>query len=119
MSDASQQAGAAAAATPIQAVAPYLVELSTKVLFGDIWERPGLSPRDRSLATCTVLIGKFRTDELRFHLGRALDNGVTREEIGELITHLAFYEGWPVANSACKIAQEVFAARDARDATTA
>jgi 4-carboxymuconolactone decarboxylase len=117
MSDASQPA--AAAVSPIQEVAPYLIELSTKVLFGDIWARPGLSPRDRSLATCTVLIGKFRTDELRFHLSRALDNGVTREEIGELITHLAFYEGWPVANSACKIAQEVFAARDAQDAETA
>jgi 4-carboxymuconolactone decarboxylase len=115
MSDQDQDITAAAAATPIQTVAPYVVELSGKVLFGDIWERPGLSPRDRSLATCTVLISKFRTDELRFHLGRALDNGVTREEIGELITHLVFYCGWPVANSACQIAAEVFAARDAAE----
>ncbi|MEX0664908.1 MAG: carboxymuconolactone decarboxylase family protein [Acidimicrobiia bacterium] len=113
MSEASERAAAAVAATPMQQVAPYLVELSGTVLFGDIWERPGLSPRDRSLATLTVLIGKFRTDELRFHLGRALDNGVTREEVGELITHLAFYYGWPVANNACQIAAEVFAARDA------
>jgi 4-carboxymuconolactone decarboxylase len=59
------------------------------------------------------LIGRVRPDELRFHLGLALDNGVTREEIGELITHLAFYYGWPVANTACQVAQEVFAARDA------
>jgi 4-carboxymuconolactone decarboxylase len=110
MSESAEQA--AAAATPMQAVAPYLVELSGKVLFGDIWQRPGLSPRDRSLATCTVLIGRFRTEELRWHLGRALDNGVTREEIGELITHLAFYYGWPVANGACQVAAEVFAARD-------
>ena len=115
MSDQDQDITAAAAVTPIQTVAPYVVELSGKVLFGDIWERPGLSPRDRSLATCTVLISKFRTDELRFHLGRALDNGVTREEIGELITHLVFYCGWPVANSACQIAAEVFAARDAAE----
>ena len=114
MSESAEQA--AAAATPMQSVAPYLVELSGKVLFGDIWQRPGLSPRDRSLATCTVLIGRFRTEELRWHLGRALDNGVTREEIGELITHLAFYYGWPVANGACQVAQEVFAARDAEGA---
>jgi 4-carboxymuconolactone decarboxylase len=110
MAESSEQA---AAATPMQQVAPYLVELSGKVLFGDVWQRPGLSPRDRRLATITVLIGRFRTDELRWHLGRALDNGVTREEIGELITHLAFYYGWPVANSACQIAAEVFAERDA------
>lgn len=113
MSEQTQQAAAAAAATPMQAVAPYLAELSNRVLFGDVWQRPGLSPRDRSLVTCAVLIGRFRTDELRWHLGRALDNGVTREEVGELITHLAFYYGWPVANGACVVAQEVFAARDA------
>jgi 4-carboxymuconolactone decarboxylase len=117
MSEPTPDKAAAAAFSPIQTVAPYLVELSGTVLFGDIWERPGLSPRDRSLATCTVLISKFRTEELRFHLGRALDNGVTREEIGELITHLVFYCGWPVANSACQIAAEVFAARDEEEAT--
>jgi 4-carboxymuconolactone decarboxylase len=111
MSEQSDQAASTLSASPMQQVAPYLVELSGKVLFGDIWERPGLSPRDRSLVTCTVLIGRFRTDELRFHLGRALDNGVTEEEIGELITHLAFYWGWPVANNACQIAAEVFAER--------
>lgn len=115
MSEASEAAEHVVAASPIQQVAPYLMELSGKVLFGDIWERPGLSPRDRSLVTCTVLIGRFRTDELRFHLGKALDNGVTRDEIGELITHLAFYFGWPVANNACQIAAEVFAERDAQN----
>jgi 4-carboxymuconolactone decarboxylase len=113
MSDASDKNPAAVPASAMQTVAPYLVELSGTVLFGDIWERPGLSPRDRSLATITVLMSKFRTDELRFHLGRALDNGVTREEIGELITHLVFYCGWPIGNNACQIAAEVFAARDA------
>lgn len=117
MSDPAPANPTANPASAIQTVAPYLVELSGKVLFGDIWERPGLSPRDRSLATCTVLISKFRTEELRFHLGRALDNGVTREEIGELITHLVFYCGWPVANSACQIAAEVFAARDEAEAS--
>ena len=97
----------------MQEVAPYLVEITGNVLFGDVWQRPGLAPRDRSLATITVLIGRVRPEELRFHLGLALDNGVTREEIGELITHLAFYYGWPVCNTACQVAQEVFAARDA------
>ncbi len=109
------QEQAAAASTPMQQVAPYLVELSGKVLFGDIWQRPGLSPRDRSLVTCAVLIGRFRTEELRWHLGRALDNGVTREEIGELITHLAFYYGWPVANSACQVAAAVYNERDTKE----
>ena len=99
----------------MEEVAPHLVEITGKVLFGDVWERPGLSPRDRSLVTCTVLIGRVRPDELRFHLGRALDNGVTREEIGELITHLAFYYGWPVVSTACTVAQEVFHARDDAD----
>jgi alkylhydroperoxidase/carboxymuconolactone decarboxylase family protein YurZ len=65
MAESSEQG--TAAATPMQQVAPYLVELSGKVLFGDIWQRPGLAPRDRSLATITVLIGRFRTDELRWH----------------------------------------------------
>ena len=102
----------ASRATAMQEVAPYLVEVTGKVLFGDIWQRPGLSPRDRSLVTCSVLIGRVRPDELRFHLGLALDNGVTREEISELITHLAFYYGWPVANTACQVAQEVFVSRD-------
>ena len=109
----ADQPNPVAKASAMQEVAPYLVEITGKVLFGDVWQRPGLSPRDRSLATCTVLIGRVRPDELRFHLGLALDNGVTREEIGELITHLAFYYGWPVANTACQVAQEVFAARDA------
>jgi 4-carboxymuconolactone decarboxylase len=101
-----------ARANAMQEVAPYLVEITGKVLFGDVWERPGLAKRDRSLVTCAVLIGRVRPDELRFHLGLALDNGVTKEEISELITHLAFYYGWPVANTACQVAKEVFDARD-------
>jgi 4-carboxymuconolactone decarboxylase len=101
-----------ARASAMLEVAPYLVEITGKVLFGDVWERPGLAKRDRSLVTCAVLIGRVRPDELRFHLGLALDNGVTKEEISELITHLAFYYGWPVANTACQVAKEVFDARD-------
>ena len=97
-------------------VAPKLAELSDDVLFGDVWERPGLSKRDRSLLTVAALVALYRTDQLRLHIARALDNGVTNDEIGEAITHLAFYAGWPNAANAVAVAQEVFVARqhDAR-----
>lgn len=89
-------------------VAPALGEYSDKVLFGDLWERKDLSPRDRSLVTITALIALYRQNELPFHLKRALDNGVTKQEIGEVITHLAFYSGWPTAATAVSIARKVF-----------
>jgi 4-carboxymuconolactone decarboxylase len=89
-------------------VAPKLVDLTEKVLFGDIWERPGLSKRDRSVITVSALVAMNRTEQLPFHLHRALDNGVTRDELVELITHLAFYSGWPTAMSAISLAKEVF-----------
>ncbi|MFD5318308.1 carboxymuconolactone decarboxylase family protein [Streptomyces sp. NPDC127098] len=76
-------------------LAPKLVELTDDLVFGDIWERPELSPRDRSLITVTTLIALYRTDQLDFHLRKALDNGLTKEELAEVITHLAFYAGWP------------------------
>ena len=88
--------------------APKLVDLTDRVLFGDVWERPDLSKRDRSLATVAALIAMNRQDQLRFHLGRALENGVKKEELIEAITHLAFYSGWPNAMSAILIAKEVF-----------
>lgn len=94
-----------------QEVAPKLAELSANVLFGDVWERPGLSKRDRSLITVASLIALYRTDQLRGHLRRALDNGVTREEIGEVITHMAFYSGWPTAANAAQVAKQVFDGR--------
>lgn len=99
------------AAEMIGDFAPKLVELTDKVLFGDIWQRPALSKRDRSLATVTALIALNRTEQLPFHLGRALDNGLTKEELVELITHLAFYSGWPNSMSAVMIAKEAFANR--------
>ena len=92
----------------IQEIAPHLAELSADVLFGDVWERPGLSKRDRSLITVAALAALYRTDQLRGHIGRALDNGVTKEEIGELITHIAFYSGWPTAANAAQVAKQVF-----------
>lgn len=89
-------------------IAPALAEYSDKVLFGDVWERPELSPRDWSLITVSSLISLYRTNELGFHIRKALENGVTREEIIEVITHLAFYSGWPTASTALTIARGVF-----------
>lgn len=89
-------------------VAPKLVELTEQVLFGDVWERPGLAKRDRSLITVASLVALNRTEQLRFHLEFALENGVTRDEIVEVITHLAFYSGWPTAMSAMILAKDVF-----------
>ena len=88
--------------------APKLVDLTDRVLFGDVWERPELSKRDRSLITVAALIALNRPDQLRFHLSRAVENGVRKEELIEVITHLAFYSGWPNAMSAIMIAKEVF-----------
>ena len=88
--------------------APKLADLTDTVLFGDVWERPGLSKRDRSMITVSALIALNRPDQLRSHLMRARDNGVTQEEVVEVITHLAFYSGWPNAVTAVGIAREVF-----------
>jgi 4-carboxymuconolactone decarboxylase len=88
--------------------APKLVDLTDRVLFGDVWERPELSKRDRSLATVAALIALNRPEQLRFHLENALKNGLTKEELIEVITHLAFYSGWPNAMTAILIAKEVF-----------
>jgi 4-carboxymuconolactone decarboxylase len=90
-------------------VAPKLADLTDNVLFGDVWERPQLSKRDRSLVTVSALIALNRPDQLRSHLARARDNGVTQEELIEAITHLAFYAGWPNAVTAVSVAREVFA----------
>ncbi len=89
--------------------APKLAQLTDEVLFGDVWERPGLSKRDRSLITVATLVALYRTNELPVHLKRALENGVTRDELIELITHLAFYSGWPTAFTALAAAKSIFA----------
>ncbi|MEV5612776.1 carboxymuconolactone decarboxylase family protein [Streptomyces sp. NPDC052225] len=81
-------------------IAPKLVEVTDDLLFGDIWERPGLAPRDRSLVTVSVLAALYRTEQLPYHLGKALENGLSVEELSEAITHLAFYAGWPNAMTA-------------------
>jgi 4-carboxymuconolactone decarboxylase len=88
--------------------APKLVELTDDLLFADVWERPGLSKRDRSLITVSALVALYRPEQLRFHLQRAVDNGLSVDELIEAITHLAFYSGWPTAITAMTIAKELF-----------
>ncbi len=88
-------------------IAPHLAEITDKVLFGDVWENTALSPRDRSLITITSLISLYRTNELPFHLKRALENGVTMDEIVATITHLAFYAGWPPAMTALQAVRKL------------
>ena len=88
-------------------LAPKLAELTDEVLLGDVLTRPGLSPRDRSLITVAALVALDRSDQLRSHLGRALDKGITQDELAEAITHLAFYTGWPCAVSAVETLREV------------
>jgi 4-carboxymuconolactone decarboxylase len=115
---AQAQAPAASNATAIQqpsraqqlmgVTAPKLAELTDGVLYADIWERPQLSKRDRSLITVTALIALNRPDQLRSHLALARQNGVTEEELIETITHMAFYSGWPSAVSAVATAKDVF-----------
>ena len=89
-------------------IAPKFAELTDEVLFGDVWARPELSQRDRSLITVAALVALYRPEQLRAHLARARDNGLTQDELVEAITHLAFYAGWPSAVTAVGVAREVF-----------
>jgi 4-carboxymuconolactone decarboxylase len=92
-------------------VAPGLVQYTTDLLFRDLWLRPGLAPRDRSLVTVSALIAAGQVAQVAYHLGRAMDNGLTQAQAGEAITHLAFYAGWPNAFSALPVAKDVFEKR--------
>jgi 4-carboxymuconolactone decarboxylase len=91
---------------------PKLVDLTDDVLFGDVWERPQLSKRDRSLITAAALVATGKTEQMDFHFPNAINNGVTQEELVEMITHLAFYVGWPNAMSAINRAKALFAKND-------
>jgi 4-carboxymuconolactone decarboxylase len=91
-------------------IAPKLAALTDDVLFEDVWNRPGLAARDRSLITVAALVAGGDAEQLRFHLGRAKENGVTETELVEAITHLAFYAGWPKAMTAANVAEQVFGA---------
>lgn len=97
----------------LAAIAPKLVEVTNEILFGDVWERPQLSPRDRSLVTVSVLAALYRAEQLGYHLGVALDNGLSVEELSEAITHLAFYAGWPNAMTAINQLRKIADERDA------
>jgi 4-carboxymuconolactone decarboxylase len=103
-----QDEPASAAGKLLGDFAPKLVQLTEDILFADVWERKELSRRDRSLITVAALVALNRPEQLRFHLGRAVENGVRAEELIEAITHLAFYSGWPNAMTAIAIAKELF-----------
>lgn len=92
-------------------VAPGLVQYTTDVLFRDLWLRPDLAPRDRSLVTVSALIASGQVAQITYHLNRAMDNGLTKEQAGEVVTHLAFYAGWPNAFSALPVVKDVIEKR--------
>ena len=102
------QSQTSAAREQVRDIVPGLIDLSQRVLFGEVWERPGLSKRDRSLITCATLIALGRERQLVGHLNRALDNGLSKNELSEVVTHLAFYAGWPAAMTAAQVAKDVF-----------
>ena len=101
------KAPASARRDRIKGFVPALVDYTEDVIYGEVWERPGLSKRDRSLITVAALIATYRPEQLVSHLERAMANGISKEEIAEVITHLAFYSGWPSAMSAAQIAYGV------------
>jgi 4-carboxymuconolactone decarboxylase len=108
---AAEAARSATISATVAPTAPALAELTNRVLFGDLWRRPELSPRDRSLVTMAALIAIGQPEQLPFHANRAMDNGLSRSEASEVPTHLAFYAGWPRAMSAVPVLQRVFAGR--------
>lgn len=93
------------------AVAPGVVQYTTDLLFRDLWLRPALAPRDRSLVTVSALIAVGQAAQITYHLNRAMDNGLTQAQASEVLTHLAFYAGWPNVFSALPVAKDVFAKR--------
>jgi 4-carboxymuconolactone decarboxylase len=111
LNEAAEAQRAARVGQQFGTVAPGLVQYTTDVLFRDLWLRPDLAPRDRSLVTVSALIALGQTAQLTGHLNLGIDNGLTRAEIGEVITHVAFYAGWPRAFSALPVAKEVFEKR--------
>jgi 4-carboxymuconolactone decarboxylase len=99
--------------TNVAPTAPALADLTNRVLFGDLWQRPDLSARDRSLVTMAALIAIGQPEQLPFHANRAMDNGLTREQAAEVASHVAFYAGWPRAMSAVPVLKTVFESREA------
>lgn len=103
-----QQKEPSAARKNLGDLAPGLVDFTDGVLFGQVWKRDGLTPKERSLVTCAALVAGGNPEQLTFHLNYATQNGATEEELVELITHLAFYAGWPRAMSAMAVAKQIF-----------
>jgi 4-carboxymuconolactone decarboxylase len=108
---AAEAARAETVNSTVAPTAPTLAELTNRVLFGDLWRRPDLSPRDRSLVTMSALIAIGLPEQLPFHVNRAMDNGLTEAEAAAVLAHIAFYAGWPRAMSAVPVLQRVFASR--------
>jgi len=111
-SESSSSGDANSTATQVESVSPALKRYGDEVLENQLWQRPDLAPRERSIVTVAAMIARNQTAELPFYMNRALDNGVTPAELSEIITHLAFYSGWPNAMAAVEAAKPVFAARD-------
>jgi 4-carboxymuconolactone decarboxylase len=111
LNEAAEKERAAGVQANFGLVSPGVVQYTTDVLFRDLWLRPGLAPRDRSLVTVSALIAAGQVAQIPYHLNRAMDNGVTQAQAAEAITHLAFYVGWPNTFSALPVAKEVFEKR--------
>jgi 4-carboxymuconolactone decarboxylase len=114
LDEAAEADRAARVGQQFGAVAPGVVQYTTDVLFRDLWLRPDLAPRDRSLVTVSALIASGQVAQMPYHLNRAMDNGLTQAQAGEVMTHLAFYVGWPNVFSALPVAKEVFEKRPRR-----
>ncbi len=111
LNEAAEADRAARVSQQFDAVAPGVVQYTTDILFHDLWLRPDLAPRDRSLVTVSTLIASGQVAQIPYHLNRAMDNGLTQSQAAEVITHLAFYVGWPNAMSALPVAKDVFEKR--------
>jgi 4-carboxymuconolactone decarboxylase len=111
LDEAAERQRAAAVAATYGAVAPGVVQYTTDLLFGELWRRPALAPRDRSLITVSALIASGQVGQISYHLNRAMDNGLTQAQASEVLTHLAFYAGWPSVFSALPAAKTVFETR--------
>ncbi len=109
--EAAEAQRAASVSAQFGQVAPGVVQYTTDYLFRDLWLRPDLAPRDRSLVTVAALVASGQVPQITYHLNRAMDSGLTQEQAGEALTHLAFYTGWPNVSSALPVAKEVFEKR--------
>jgi 4-carboxymuconolactone decarboxylase len=114
LDDGAEEERVASVEARLGTVAPGLVQYTTDVLFRDLWLRPDLAPRDRSLVTVAALLANGQAVQLSFHLNKAMDNGLTAEQAGETVTHLAFYSGWPTAFSAATVLKDVIESRSQR-----